>query len=123
MRDGDTLSRDGETLSVTLMIYPLQPDLVPLANAMQSYLRETGWHCGGYFNRRVEETIKTLDVTVDDESSYAMLRDIQTILADDDLFVCKAMIPLERALIRDAWPGYVWDMGWNHIKWDAPPNP
>ncbi|MEM1431748.1 MAG: ABC transporter substrate-binding protein, partial [Pseudomonadota bacterium] len=42
VREGDTRTRDGETLSVTLMIYPQQPDLVPLSNAMQSYLREIG---------------------------------------------------------------------------------
>lgn len=41
-RDGDTRTKDGETLSVTLMIYPQQPDLVPLSNAMQSYLRKIG---------------------------------------------------------------------------------
>ncbi len=41
-RQGDTRSRDGETLSITIMIYPQQPDLVPLSNAMQSYLSEIG---------------------------------------------------------------------------------
>ncbi|PID60378.1 MAG: peptide ABC transporter substrate-binding protein [Gammaproteobacteria bacterium] len=41
-RDGDTRTRDGKTLSVTIMIYPQQPDLVPLSNAMQSYLAAIG---------------------------------------------------------------------------------
>lgn len=42
VRDGDTRTRDGETLSVTIMIYPQQPDLVPLSSAMQSYLAQAG---------------------------------------------------------------------------------
>ncbi|MEO0912231.1 MAG: ABC transporter substrate-binding protein, partial [Pseudomonadota bacterium] len=42
VRDGDTRVRDGETLSVTLMIYPQQPDLVPLSTAMQAYLGAIG---------------------------------------------------------------------------------
>jgi len=41
-RDGALRRRDGETLSVTLMIYPQQPDLVPLSNAMQVYLSAIG---------------------------------------------------------------------------------
>lgn len=42
VRDGDKRTRDGKTLSVTIMIYPQQPDLVPLSNAMQSYLAAIG---------------------------------------------------------------------------------
>lgn len=42
VRDGDTRTRDGETLSVTLLIYPAQPDLVPLSTALQSYLAAIG---------------------------------------------------------------------------------
>ncbi|MDE0851333.1 ABC transporter substrate-binding protein [Yoonia sp.] len=42
VRDGDTRSRDGETLDLTLMIYPQQPDLVPLSNAVQAYLSQIG---------------------------------------------------------------------------------
>ena len=42
VRDGHTRSRDGEPLELTLMIYPQQPDLVPLSNAVQSYLAEIG---------------------------------------------------------------------------------
>lgn len=42
VRDGDTRTRDGETLSVTIMIYPQQPDLVPLSGAMQAYLAQAG---------------------------------------------------------------------------------
>ncbi|PIE06626.1 MAG: peptide ABC transporter substrate-binding protein [Rhodobacterales bacterium] len=42
VRDGDSRSRDGEELKITIMIYPQQPDLVPLSNAMQSYLTAIG---------------------------------------------------------------------------------
>lgn len=42
VRDGDTRTRNGETLDLTLMIYPQQPDLVPLSNAVQAYLAEIG---------------------------------------------------------------------------------
>lgn len=42
VRDGETRSRDGVPLEMTLMIYPQQPDLVPLSNAVQSYLAEIG---------------------------------------------------------------------------------
>ncbi len=40
--EGDTRMKDGEPLSLTLVIYPQQPDLVPLSNAMQAYLRDIG---------------------------------------------------------------------------------
>jgi peptide/nickel transport system substrate-binding protein len=172
VRDGDTRTRDGETLSVTLMIYPQQPDLVPLSNAMQSYLREIGvaseivsvdsitqaamndlveWdlalvatgtatvgsvsgflnryvacegdrNYGGYCNPRMEELIAALDVTVDEESRYDMLREIQTILVDEDPYVFNATILIERALTSDAWSNYVPAVAWNHIKWDTAPN-
>ncbi|QPH55623.1 ABC transporter substrate-binding protein [Pontivivens ytuae] len=173
VRDGDTRTRDGETLSVTLMIYPQQPDLVPLSNAMQSYLREIGiaseimsvdnvneaamndlvaWdlamvatgtatvgsvsgflnryvacegdrNYGGYCNDRVQELIETLDVTVNEESRYEMLREIQAILVEDDPYVFNATILIERALVSDAWSDYVPAVAWNHIKWDTAPNP
>ncbi|MEM8789911.1 MAG: ABC transporter substrate-binding protein [Pseudomonadota bacterium] len=173
LRDGDTRTRDGETLSVILMIYPQQPDLVPLSNAMQSYLRAIGigseivsvdsvneaamndlvaWdlamvavgtatvgsvsgflnryvacdgdrNFGGYCNDRVEELIATLDVTVDEEQRYAMLREIQTILVEEDPYVFNATILIERALVSDAWSDYVPAVAWNHIKWDTAPNP
>ena len=173
VRDGDTRTRNGETLSVTLMIYPQQPDLVPLSNAMQSYLREIGiaseivsvdsvseaamndlveWdlalvatgtatvgsvsgflnryvacegdrNYGGYCNARIEELIKTLDVTVDEESRYDMLREIQAILVEDDPYIFNATILIERALVSDAWSDYVPAVAWNHIKWDTAPNP
>ncbi|QBY01270.1 ABC transporter substrate-binding protein [Rhodophyticola sp. CCM32] len=42
VREGDTRTRDGETLELILMIYPQQPDLVPLSNAVQAYLAEIG---------------------------------------------------------------------------------
>jgi peptide/nickel transport system substrate-binding protein len=42
LREGDTRTRDGETLAVTILIYPQQPDLVPLSTAMQAYLAEIG---------------------------------------------------------------------------------
>ncbi len=173
VRDGDTRTRDGETLSVTLMIYPQQPDLVPLSNAMQSYLREIGiasqivsvdsvveaatndlvaWdlalvatgtatvgsvsgflnryvacegdrNYGGYCNDRVQELIETLDVTVDEEQRYELLRETQTILVEDDPYVFNATILIERALVSDAWSDYVPAVAWNHIKWDTAPNP
>lgn len=172
VRDGDTRTRDGETLSVTLMIYPQQPDLIPLSNAMQAYLREIGissdivsvdsvieatmndlveWDlamvatgtatvgsvsgflnryvaCGGdrnygdYCNGRVQELIETLDVTVDEEVRYEMLREIQTILVEEDPYVFNATILIERALVSDAWSDYVPAVAWNHIKWDTAPN-
>ncbi|MEM6696033.1 MAG: ABC transporter substrate-binding protein [Pseudomonadota bacterium] len=173
VREGDTRTRDGETLSVTLMIYPQQPDLVPLSGAMQSYLREIGiatevvsvdsiteaamndlveWdlalvatgtatvgavsgflnryvacegdrNYGGYCNERVEELIKSLDVTVDEETRNGILREIQTILVDEDPYVFNATILIERALVSDAWSEYVPAVAWNHIKWDTAPNP
>lgn len=172
VRDGDTRTRDGETLSVTLLIYPQQPDLVPLSNAMQSYLREIGieaeissvddineaagndlveWDLalvatgtatvgsvsgflnryvacegdrnhGGYCNERVDELIRTLDVTVDEETRHDLLREIQTILVDEDPYVFNATILIERALVSDAWSDYVPAVAWNHIKWDTAPN-
>ncbi|MEM9249443.1 MAG: ABC transporter substrate-binding protein [Pseudomonadota bacterium] len=172
VRDGDTRSRDGETLSVTLMIYPQQPDLVPLSNAMQAYLRAVGiaseivsvesvneaamndlveWdlamvatgtatvgsvsgflnryvacegdrNYGGYCNARIQELIETLDVTVDEDSRYDMLREIQTILVEEDPYVFNATILIERALVSDAWSDYVPAVAWNHIKWDTAPN-
>jgi peptide/nickel transport system substrate-binding protein len=171
VRDGDTRRRGGETLSVTLMIYPQQPDLVPLATAMQSYLRAVGiaseivsvdsireaalndlvdWdlalvatgtatvgsvsgflnrylacagdrNYGGYCNARVEELIAALDVTVDEARRYAMLREIQTILVEEDPYVFNATILIERALTSDAWSNYVPAVAWNHIKWDTAP--
>lgn len=42
VRDDDIRTRDGETLDLTLMIYPQQPDLVPLSNAVQAYLAQIG---------------------------------------------------------------------------------
>lgn len=39
---GDTRTRNGETLSITVLIYPQQPDLVPLTNALQTYLADVG---------------------------------------------------------------------------------
>lgn len=42
VRDGNTRSRDGVPLDMTIMIYPQQPDLVPLSNAVQSYLAQIG---------------------------------------------------------------------------------
>ncbi|MEM9522968.1 MAG: ABC transporter substrate-binding protein, partial [Pseudomonadota bacterium] len=173
VRDGDRRIRDGETLSVTLMIYPQQPDLVPLSNAMQAYLRAIGiasdivsvdsvveaamndlveWDlamvaagtatvgsvsgflnryvaCGGdrnygdYCNDRVQKLIETLDVTVDEEARYEMLREIQTILVEEDPYVFNATILIERALVSDAWSDYVPAVAWNHIKWDTAPNP
>jgi peptide/nickel transport system substrate-binding protein len=42
VRSGDTRTKDGETLSVTIMIYPQQPDLAPLSSAMQTYLSAVG---------------------------------------------------------------------------------
>ncbi|MEM9430083.1 MAG: ABC transporter substrate-binding protein [Pseudomonadota bacterium] len=172
VRDGDTRTRGGETLSVTLMIYPQQPDLVPLSGAMQSYLREIGiaaeivsvdsvteaamndlvdWdlalvatgtatvgsvsgflnryvacegdrNYGGYCNDTVQALIETLDVTVEEEERYEMLRQIQTILVNDDPYVFNATILIERALVSDAWSDYVPAVAWNHIKWDTAPN-
>ena len=172
VRDGDTRMRDGETLSVTLMIYPQQPDLVPLSTALQADLAAVGiqsdivsvdnvteatmndlveWdlamvatgtatvgsvsgflnryvacegdrNYGGYCNDRVQELIETLDVTVDEETRYALLREIQTILVDEDPYVFNATILIERALTSDDWSNYVPAVAWNHIKYDTAPN-
>ncbi len=172
VRDGDTRVKDGETLSVTLMIYPQQPDLVPLSTAMQAYLAAIGiaseivsvdsvteatmndlveWdlamvatgtatvgsvsgflnryvacegdrNYGGYCNTRMEELIKTLDVTVDEGARNELLREIQTILVEEDPYVFNATILVERALTSDAWSDYVPAVAWNHIKWDTAPN-
>ncbi|WP_328794903.1 ABC transporter substrate-binding protein [Jannaschia marina] len=172
VRDGDTRMRDGETLSVTLLIYPPQPDLVPLSNAMQSYLREIGieadissvdnineaagnalvpWDLalvatgtatvgsvsgflnryvackgdrnhGGYCNERVNKLIEALDVTMNEETRYEMLREIQAILVEEDPYVFNATILIERALVTDAWSDYVPAVAWNRIKWDTAPN-
>ncbi|MEM6609430.1 MAG: ABC transporter substrate-binding protein [Pseudomonadota bacterium] len=172
VRDGDTRTRDGETLAVTLLIYPQQPDLVPLSNAMQAYLTAIGieaeivsvdniteatmndlveWdlamvatgtatvgsvsgflnryvacdgdrNYGGYCNERVQELIETLDVTVDEGARNEMLREIQTILVEDDPYVFNATILIERALVSDDWSDYVPAVAWNHIKWDTAPN-
>ncbi len=172
VRDGDTRVKDGETLSVTLMIYPQQPDLVPLSTAMQAYLSAIGvaseivsvdsvteatmndlveWdlamvatgtatvgsvsgflnryvacegdrNYGGYCNDRMEELIKTLDVTVDEAARNELLREIQTILVEEDPYVFNATILVERALTSDAWSDYVPAVAWNHIKWDTAPN-
>ena len=172
VRDGDRRKRDGETLSITIMIYPQQPDLVPLSNAMQSYLAEIGvaskvvsvdsvreaamndlveWdlalsatgtatvgsvsgflnryvscdgdrNYGGYCNDRVQDLITALDVTVDEERRYDMLREIQTIVAEDDPYIFNLTILKERALVSDAWSDYVPAVAWNHIKWDTAPN-
>lgn len=172
VRGGDTRTRDGETLSVTLMIYPQQPDLVPLSTAMQAYLAAIGiqsdivsvdnvteatmndlveWdlamvatgtatvgsvsgflnryvgcegdrNYGGYCNDRVQELIETLDVTVDEETRYELLREIQTILVDEDPYVFNATILIERALTSDDWSNYVPAVAWNHIKYDTAPN-
>lgn len=40
--DGDTRMKDGEALTLDILIYPQQPDLMPLSGAVQSYLRELG---------------------------------------------------------------------------------
>ncbi|EBA07611.1 ABC transporter substrate-binding protein [Sagittula stellata] len=40
--DGDIRTKDGAPLTVKLVIYPQQPDLVPLSNALQAYLRALG---------------------------------------------------------------------------------
>ena len=172
VRDRDTRKRDGKTLSITIMIYPQQPDLVPLSNAMQSYLAEIGvaskvvsvdsvreaamndlveWdlalsatgtatvgsvsgflnryvscdgdrNYGGYCNDRVQDLITALDVTVDEERRYDMLREIQTIVAEDDPYIFNLTILKERALVSDAWSDYVPAVAWNHIKWDTAPN-
>ena len=172
VRDGDTRKRNGKTLSITIMIYPQQPDLVPLSNAMQSYLAEIGvaskvvsvdsvreaamndlveWdlalsatgtatvgsvsgflnryvscdgdrNYGGYCNDRVQDLITALDVTVDEERRYDMLREIQTIVAEDDPYIFNLTILKERALVSDAWSDYVPAVAWNHIKWDTAPN-
>ncbi|MEM9633539.1 MAG: ABC transporter substrate-binding protein [Pseudomonadota bacterium] len=172
VREGDTRQRDGETLSVTIMIYPQQPDLVPLSNAMQSYLSAVGiasnivsvdsvreaamndlvdWdlalsatgtatvgsvsgflnryvscegdrNYGGYCNDKVQELITTLDVTVDEELRYELLREIQKIVAEDDPYIFNLTILKERALVSDAWSNYEPAVAWNHIKWDTAPN-
>ncbi|MBO9474125.1 ABC transporter substrate-binding protein [Shimia sp. R10_1] len=172
VRDGDTRTRDGETLSVTILIYPQQPDLVPLSGAMQAYLTQAGiasevvsvdsvreaamndlveWdlalsatgtatvgsvsgflnryvacdgdrNYGGYCNSDVQGLIEELDVTVDEETRNKMLRDIQTIVAEDDPYIFNLTILKERALVSDAWSNYVPAVAWNHIKWDTAPN-
>ncbi|MHA3915185.1 ABC transporter substrate-binding protein [Halovulum sp. GXIMD14793] len=173
VRDGNTRTKDGETLSVTMLIYPQQPDLVPLSNAVQSYLKEIGvvseivsvdnvretalndlveWdlalsgtgtatvgsvsgflnrfvacdgdrNYGSYCNETVQELIEKLDVTVDEDMRYEMLREIQRILVEDDPYAFNLTILIERALVSDAWSDYVPAMAWNHIKWDTAPNP
>lgn len=40
--EGDTRMKDGEALTLDIVIYPQQPDLVPMSGALQSYLRELG---------------------------------------------------------------------------------
>lgn len=40
--EGDTRIKDGEALTLSIVIYPQQPDLVPMSGALQSYLREIG---------------------------------------------------------------------------------
>lgn len=172
VRDGDTRTKDGETLSITMLIYPQQPDLVPLSGAVQSYVKEIGvsaevvsvdsvretamndlvdWdlalsatgtamvgsvsgflnryvacdgdrNYGGYCNEEVQALIKKLDVTVDEEQRYEMLREIQRILVEEDPYAFNLTILIERALVSDAWSDYVPAVAWNHIKWDTAPN-
>ena len=40
--EGDTRMKDGEALNLDIIIYPQQPDLAPMSNALQSYLRALG---------------------------------------------------------------------------------
>ncbi|MCW5722629.1 MAG: hypothetical protein KIS86_15950 [Devosia sp.] len=40
--DGDVRRKDGEALSLNLVIYPQQPDLVPMSGAIQAQLRKLG---------------------------------------------------------------------------------
>ena len=40
--DGDLRKKDGEPLTINLIIYPQQPDLVPLSGALQAQLRKLG---------------------------------------------------------------------------------
>ena len=40
--DGDQRKKDGEVLSLNVIIYPQQPDLVPLSGALQAQLRKLG---------------------------------------------------------------------------------
>ena len=40
--EGDMRSKDGEPLAITMLIYPQQPDLVPLSGAVQAQLRQLG---------------------------------------------------------------------------------
>lgn len=40
--DGDVRRKDGEALTINLIIYPQQPDLVPLSAAVQAQLHELG---------------------------------------------------------------------------------
>ena len=70
----------------------------------------------------MQELIETLDVTVDEETRYALLREIQTILVEEDPYVFNATILIERALTSDAWSNYVPAVAWNHIKYDTAPN-
>ncbi len=41
-KNGDYREKDGKTLSMTLLIYPQQPDLKPLSSALQGYLKAAG---------------------------------------------------------------------------------
>ncbi|MEM1430368.1 MAG: ABC transporter substrate-binding protein, partial [Pseudomonadota bacterium] len=76
----------------------------------------------GYCNARIQSLIEKLDVTVEEESRNALLREIQTILVEEDPYVFNATILIERALVSDAWSDYVPAVAWNHIKWDTAPN-
>ena len=40
--EGDIRMKDGKALSLDIVIYPQQPDLAPMSNALQSYLRAIG---------------------------------------------------------------------------------
>lgn len=40
--DGDTRRKDGEALELNVVIYPQQPDLVPLSGALQAQLKDLG---------------------------------------------------------------------------------
>lgn len=40
--NGDRRTKDGEALSLDILIYPQQPDLVPMSNALQAYLHALG---------------------------------------------------------------------------------
>ncbi|MCV6584721.1 MAG: ABC transporter substrate-binding protein, partial [Marinibacterium sp.] len=77
---------------------------------------------GGYCNDAAQALIEKLDVTVDEEARNEMLREIQMIVAEEDPYVFNLTILKERALVSDAWTGYVPAVAWNHIKWDTAPN-